>query len=212
MPTLRQIFRFTMPQERLDFNAAVSLPFRNGKLWSITCTDPVLGDSVTKTFSTFELAAAARKEFVTGLSVADTAYTDQGNPPGGFALIDRATPRKGQTGARRGKKHFDLNSVADVLYDHGLDPTVELAHILKPEPVLDPKTGNPVLNPDGTPKMSHKLTPSDHAKVLLELQQYVHPKLKAVEITQRTVEPTPEEVRAEIERLVEKAKAGSSRD
>jgi hypothetical protein len=151
------------------------------------------------------MADRARADFLTGTSLTDRVGTrDQRPPRSGFAQIDPTPNRNTQVGARRGKKHFDLNSVADVLYDHGLDPTVELANILKPVPVLDVH-GKPKLDDAGRPIMESRLAPSEHARVLLELQQYVHPKLKAVEITQKTLEPTPDEVKAEIQRLIDKA-------
>jgi hypothetical protein len=200
-----------------DFAQCVSTPRRAGGLWHITCTDPVLGDSVTKSFSSFALAMTARDNFVTGLSTHERVSRELGGKagehaaPGTFEILEKPAKRSTQAGSKRGKRYFDLNSVADVLLDHGLDPSVELARILKPEQKRD-NVGQPLYGPDGKPVMIDQLAAPERARVLLELQQYVHPKLKAIEITQKTVEPTPEEVRAEIQRLVDKAKAGGSRD
>lgn len=82
----------------------------------------------------------------------------------------------------RSGKGFNLRAVVDVLEAEGLDPTAEIAKILKAEvPVLN-RDGSPMLGADGEPIMKPVLDGDTRARVLLELQQYVHPKLKAVEV------------------------------
>lgn len=75
-------------------------------------------------------------------------------------------PRGNQTRRKSGPKAasgINLRAVAEVLESYGLDPTVEFAKVLQIEGALEPEV---------------------RARMLLEIMQYVHPKLKSVELTQ----------------------------
>lgn len=83
-------------------------------------------------------------------------------------LVHDATPKKIKpyikpeaTGYSKSRGRLNLRAVAEVLAEHGLDPTVELVKIIE----------------------SDKLDPEVRAKLLTTLLEYVHPKKKSVEIT-----------------------------
>lgn len=58
---------------------------------------------------------------------------------------------------------INLRAVAEVLSSYGMDPTVEFVKVLQVEGALEPEV---------------------RARMMLEILQYVHPKLKSVEVTQ----------------------------
>lgn len=76
---------------------------------------------------------------------------------------------------------FNLMSVRDALISEGLDPFVEVARVLTERvPVI--QDGKPVLDAEGQPVTVPRIGGVDRAKILVELGQYVEPKLKAVEV------------------------------
>lgn len=93
-----------------------------------------------------------------------------GTPRGGrvkSARVPKPIPeQRAQTKRKSGPKAasgINLRAVAEVLESYGLDPTVEFAKVLQIEGALEPEV---------------------RARMLLEIMQYVHPKLKSVELTQ----------------------------
>ena len=95
----------------------------------------------------------------------------------------------------RKPKGINLGKVAEVLIARGLDPTEELVDILQ-------KT-KPVTLKDGTQAQVPVLDDDVRAKVLLELQQYVAPKLKAIEVkVDGTLELTNEQIDARLKQLL----------
>lgn len=85
-----------------------------------------------------------------------------GNSLIGKAVASRVARKPHLPQARTSKKagRINLQAVAEVLAEHGLDPTVELVRILKTD----------------------QLDPDVQVRVLNELLQYTQPKLKSVEI------------------------------
>lgn len=106
-------------------------------------------------------------------------------------------------GGRAGFTKVNLAAVIDVLGSYGMDPAEEIAKALnatKPvlnsrgEPVLDPKTGEPMVEP--------VMDVADRAKIHMELLQYTRPKLKAVEVQLKEPELTDEQIDRRLERLM----------
>ena len=83
----------------------------------------------------------------------------------------------------------------------------ELARVLTGHRKVLDRSGNPVLDSEGQPITEPILGDEMRTKVLLELQQYVHPKLKAVEMTVKKAELTDEQVEARLQQLLAKAAA-----
>ena len=73
-------------------------------------------------------------------------------------------------------------NVREVLTEYELDPFAELAKVLMRQEPLVSRAGSPVLDDEGKPVMVDRITGVERAKVLVELAQYVSPKLKAVEM------------------------------
>ena len=114
----------------------------------------------------------------------------------------------GQTLPKRGRPREDggmnLRAVADVLAAEGLDPTVEIVKILKAQKPVLTRSGTQVLDADGEPAMQDVLDGDTRARVLLELQQYVAPKLKAVEVKMTGHTKSEEEIDARLAHLLQK--------
>lgn len=96
---------------------------------------------------------------------------------------------------------MNLRGVVEVLQEFGLDPTAEIAKVLTgSKPLLD-RSGEPVLDKLGQPQYVPLIDIDMKAKILLELQQYVHPKLKSVEVTVKKQELSEDQVDARIAAL-----------
>lgn len=124
---------------------------------------------------------------------------------------DRVFARKGAASAGRrttNPRGFNLRGVLEVLQDCGLDPTAEIAAILQAEKPVLRRNGEVVLDEQGEPLMEPSLDIDMRAKVLLELQQYVHPKLKAVEMTVKKPELTDEQIERRITALLRSGELG----
>lgn len=92
-----------------------------------------------------------------------------GKPRGGRIKSARVAKPPTPTGKKQAQRNtitapgINLRAVAEVLVSYGLDPTVEFVKVLQIEGALEPEV---------------------RARMLLEVMQYVHPKLKSVEVTQ----------------------------
>lgn len=101
---------------------------------------------------------------------------------------------------------FNLKGVMEVLAEHGLDPTAEIAAILMARKPVTKRDGTPVYDPETLQPLTEPALDIDlRAKVLLELQQYVHPKLKSIEHTVKPSELTETQVEARLAALLERA-------
>lgn len=123
-----------------------------------------------------------------------------------------ARPGPGSVGKRAGNVRgtFNLRGVVEVLTEFGLDPVAELARALqktKPVyerddegrlvPVLDGNTGLQLREP--------VLEEAVRVKVLTELTNFVHPKLKAVEMTVKKPELTDAQLDQRLAALMKRA-------
>jgi hypothetical protein len=114
-------------------------------------------------------------------------------------------------GGRSGKNsgRLNLRAVADVLETYGLDPIEEVAKTLvKTKPLVD-RDGKPVIDPETGEIIQVPVLDGDtRLRTLLELAQYSRPKLKAVEVTNKTPELTEEQVEARLKALLERQAKG----
>jgi hypothetical protein len=76
--------------------------------------------------------------------------------------------------AKLKREGLNLRKVAEVLSSYDLDPIETIADALVPVTVIDPDTGAEVLE--------HRLSVEQRTQIAIELLQYIHPKLKAVEM------------------------------
>jgi hypothetical protein len=106
---------------------------------------------------------------------------------------------------RQGK--LNLRAVVDVLDSYGLDPIEELAKVLVDKEPARSRDGAPIIDPaTGQPVMKPKLDIETHVKLLTELAQYTRPKLKAVEITNKTPELSDEQIERRLQALMDRNK------
>jgi hypothetical protein len=97
---------------------------------------------------------------------------------------------------------FNMKAVLDVLSEHGLNPTEEIAKILKAQrPLMNPN-GTPKLDDDGNPIMVPVLDERTRLSALMSLQEFVAPKLKAVEMTQKEPPLSEDQLDARIARFL----------
>ena len=105
------------------------------------------------------------------------------------------------------KHDFTIRGVRDVLTEHGLDPAAEIAKILQAEVPVLKRDGTPALDEAGKPLMRAAIDPETKLKALLSLQDFVSPRLKAVEVTDARPKLTEEQLDARIAAQLDKAKA-----
>jgi len=97
---------------------------------------------------------------------------------------------------------FNMKAVIDVLTEHELNPAHEIAQILKATREVRDAQGNPVLNPDGSPVRVPVLDEKTRLAALMGLQEYVAPKLKAVEVTHKEPPLTEDQIDARLRALL----------
>lgn len=179
-------------------------PVKEGDRWVVKAEDAVLGVTEAKKFrfkqqaldfyATVLLGKAERQERM------DSNKRGAGKHP--TSVVPQATQL-----ARSGKSQFDprgrhtdgvnLKDVAAVLESYGLDPIAEIAGILVPHDVV---------GEDGEIEgQGYQLDAKERVKALLELTQYVRPKLKAVEVTMKEPELTDDQVQTRVQALLTKA-------
>jgi hypothetical protein len=124
-----------------------------------------------------------------------------GDKPEGYARVETydetVNPHSlqqihaGQGGkAAKSGAGLNLRAVADVLESYGLDPIEEVAKVLTAR------------DADGKPLLDE----ATRIKTNLELAKYVRPQLKAIEVTHKAPELTPEQVEMRLEALLTKQK------
>jgi hypothetical protein len=75
-------------------------------------------------------------------------------------------------------RKLNLRAVAEVLAEHGFDPTVEIVRVLKGEPKVvgkDPLTGESIVENVSV------LDEKTRAMLTMNLMEYAHPKLRSIE-------------------------------
>jgi hypothetical protein len=211
----------------------VNGPLRMGKgKWSVIAVDSMTEETAEKVFDTAGKAQTFIDELVGGAPPVDPlveAAPEIVNPsPNALPLrpiVTTATPAtltrrhtrqvEGAGGPGQGEKDpdaapFNLKAVRDALVDAEFDPFVELTRVLKEDAAVV-KNGEAVLGADGKPLRVHAIRGIDRAKILVELGQYVAPKLKAVEVKVEDVNKlTPEQMDARIALLLGRHKAATA--
>ncbi len=182
--------------------------------WVVTARDPLLGETAEKVFPSQSRAQMWLDALVSGTDAEDplenSAACAEPARPGGIAFHANGTQLaanakqltgahtrrdgRGQTSAdaqANGAK-FNLRAVREVLEDYGLDPFAELAQVLQRTETRKKRDaeGNVI---EGEFEEVHVISGVDRAKVLVELGQYVQPKLKAVEMKVEDVTKLSEE-------------------
>lgn len=114
-----------------------------------------------------------------------------------------------RTSANRNASGFNLRGVCEVLTEFGLDPVAEIATIVKArkQKLVINADGLrvPQLDEDGNEVTEPALDIELRTKVLMELTNFVHPKLKAVEMTVKKPDLTEEQVEARLVELLARA-------
>lgn len=183
----------------------ISTPIKREGKWIVKLAD-VLGDSVEKVFPTQSRAMDFYTELWLGQQRATAAMAardpdnllELGLPPSTLTKTAVSTTPSRQM-LPRARTPLNLRRVAEVLGQYGLDPSVEIAEILTPVIEVDTDTGVEVER--------HRLPPETRANILLELMQYAHPKLKAVEMkVEGTIAGmTQEQIDTRLKALIAKA-------
>ena len=133
------------------------------------------------------------EDSIVGSVVAGRTFVSPGPASGGLRTV-----------ANKNASGFNLRGVAEVLAEAGLNPTEELVRVLTERRVITDRNGNAVVGPDGQPMTEPIIDHVLRTKVLMELQQFVAPKLKAVEVTVREPELSEEQIDQRIAALQQK--------
>lgn len=178
-------------------------PVQDGLFWVVTAEDQVLGVMERKKFRTHRQAL----DFYTSVLLGKAAVHERLDslPESGRRSVDANTQATDL--AKSGTAQFDprgrhtdginLKEVSEVLAGYGLDPIAEIAGILVPHDVVDADTG--------VESKGYQLDAKERVKALLELTQYVRPKLKAVEVTTKSGDLTDKQVDDRLKILLAKA-------
>jgi hypothetical protein len=175
--------------------------------WRLQAQDDLTGETVEKTFPTPERAETWLAELTSGHQAVDpmveAAPPDKRRsafePAQAATLNGHHTRHSAPAGQARDAKAapFNLRAVAEVLVDYELDPIAEIAKVLMERKVLM-RNGVPVIDPEtNKPVMVEQVTGLERGKLLVELAQYVRPKLKAVEMKVETKDDLTDEKLAE---------------
>ena len=164
-------------------------------MWRVVAIDAVTEDMADKVFTSAHKAQAFIDELVGGHAPVDPLDNEAAGPGNGTRPPTRPAPptlnghhvridtKAGETLATHGETApFNLSAVSDALVNEGLDPFVEIARALKQEEPVLKANGEPRLDADGKPVMKRTIGPAMRASILVELGQYLQPKLKAVEL------------------------------
>lgn len=133
------------------------------------------------------------EESVVGSVVAASTFVKPGPNSGGLRTV-----------ANRNASGFNLRGVVEVLAEAGLNPTEELVRAIQERRVVTDRNGNAILDKDGNPVTEPVIDHTLRVKVLMEMQQFVAPKLKAVEVTVKEPDLTEEQIDQRIAALQEK--------
>ena len=168
--------------------------------WHVKATDTLVEDSITKVFSSVGKAQTFIDEITSGAAPVDPLAGGPDAPAksiGAAAKVPSpvgATPatlthRNARMTAPAGGKRdanvspFNLKAVAEALIGEEMDPFVEVAKALKKRYWVIDGDGKAVIDPTtGEPAWRYEIGITDRAKILIELGQYIAPKLKAVEV------------------------------
>lgn len=106
----------------------------------------------------------------------------------------------------KNRSKINISEVARACVEHGLDPAVEIARVLKGQPLVDPNTGEVLVDPvTGEAEVQHLVSPEVRLRTLLSLIEYVQPKLKAVDVkVSGSVELSDEQLDQRLEALLQR--------
>lgn len=177
-------------------------PVKEGASWVVVAEDRVLGAMERKKFRTRAQALDFYASIILGKAEEKERIDSQPPSVKPFSNMAQATKL-----AQGGKAQFDprgrnsgkpnLVDVGEVLAGYGLDPIAEIAGILVPRDVV---------GEDGEVQgHEYQLPAGERVKALLELTQYVRPKLKAIEVTKKGDELTEKQVDDRLAALLSKA-------
>ena len=171
-----------------------------GVTWTVMAVDSMTEETSEKVFRTHGQAQAFIDTLVNGTAPVDPLADEPGTPPKNQALVLRAPTgakpapptlnghhvsidrRAGHTLATHGASApFNISAVADALIAEELDPFTEIARAIKDVETVY-RNGNPVIGADGQPVTKRVIGSLDRAKILVDLGQYLQPKLKAMEV------------------------------
>lgn len=170
---------------RGSFTGKVYPPIEKDRGWVVAIED-VLGERVEKKFASKSRALDFYTEVWLGISRTEAAMQADPDLPqrqtevqgarGNLQWTEAIAPTVQADGraVMRNRKAINLRKVAEVLESYGLDPTETIADALVPVVTVDPDTG--------VQMDEHRLSTEQRAHIALELMQYLHPKLKAVEM------------------------------
>ena len=156
---------------------------------------------VAKTHDFRDLAGAPPVAYGGGM------YDSEGTMGEGASNFVKPGPgSKGlRTSANSSASGFNLRGVAEVLTQFGLDPTVELCRVLQGTRVITDRSGRAVTDEQGNMVTEPIIDVIMRTKVLMELQQFIAPKLKAIEVTHKGPELTDSQLDARLAALLAKA-------
>ena len=164
--------------------------------WRVEAYDNVLEDAAHKDFGSQGKAFAFIAGLVTGqaepdpLAVAIPNKRSVDAAAGAFGQLaqspqlTRQHTRDHTPGVPRdpATSPFNLRAVRDVLTAYELDPFAEIAEVLMRKAPARDRSGAVLTDDEGKAIMSPQIGGLERAKVLIELAQYITPKLKAVEM------------------------------
>lgn len=213
-----------MAELRVIGGVRVSGPEKIGRNWCVMAVDPVLEEVAEKWFPSAPKAQAWIDELVRGHPAEDPLA---GNVPESVKkgcvsmrpepapappqltkshtrLVDTANTKQPKDPA---KAPFNLGAVRDVLERYQLDPFAEIAQVLQKTRTV--KTRDDDGKVSGTEEVL-VVDGLERAKILVELGQYIAPKLKAVEMkVEDKTKLTAEQLDERIDRLLGKQSPGA---
>lgn len=198
-----------------SFTGKVYPPVERDGGWIVAIED-VLGEKLEKKFRSKSRALDFYTEVWLGISRTDAAMKANPDLPQRTVDVRRNIPNlhevvaSGVQADHRARNRlrpgsFNLRKVAEVLESYGLDPTETIAEALVPVVTIDPDTGIEM--------HEHRLSAEERARLAMQLMEYLHPKLKSVDmkIDGTLAGMTQEQLDARLQLLLSKAaKQGAS--
>lgn len=116
-----------------------------------------------------------------------------------------------RTVANRSASGFNIRGVLEVLAENFLDPVAELSRSLMETKPVTNRDGVPLLDKDGKQMVEFILPLDIRTKTLAGLIEYVHPKLKSVEMNVKKAELSDEQVEQRLAALLLQAQVAAAK-
>ena len=116
-----------------------------------------------------------------------------------------------RTVANNSRSGFNLRGVIEVLSEHFLDPVAELSKSLMERKTVTDRDGVPLLDKNGQMVTEFILPLDVRTKTLAGLIEYVHPKLKSVEMNVKKAELSDEQVEQRLAALLLQAQLAAAK-